>query len=314
MHNWVSGRSLPHDGDMRSEHLQLNPAFPLCWESIETLRIGFETAQVRLHEPTPQEQRFIGKLSEGVRTRELRDVARKCGLADADRLSLLQQLERVLVRGTVPTTDPRPPNARRTGAPGSTDSATPDILVLGDGAFAAQLQTHLARAGVSAAHTATARQEEAEPSASSPIPSRFAIVIERFLGAAAVPHALFSSGIPHFPICLTDSGMFAGPLVLPAEPPCLACVELHRTDAEPTIAVLAAQITKVAPAAETPACAELAASLALLAFRQWQAGAPGAPAVRLRFPVQDGMPVFAPSAETVSPHPECGCSLYRGQG
>ena len=103
----------------------------------------------------------------------------------------------------------------------------------------------------------------------------------------------------------------AGPLVLPGQSPCLACVELHRVDADPLIAVLAAQIIRATPAAETLACAELAASLALIALRQWQTEESPDTAVRLRFPVRGGRPRYAPTTEDVLPHPECGCSLFQ---
>ena len=77
------------------------------------------------------------------------------------------------------------------------------------------------------------------------------------------------------------------------------------------IAVLAAQIIRATPAAETLACAELAASLALIALRQWQTEESPDTAVRLRFPVRGGRPRYAPTAEDVLPHPECGCSLFQ---
>lgn len=300
MHKPIWSENLPHDGQMKLERVQLDPRFPLCWESTDTLRIGFETARVRLHEPTPQEQRFISKLGSGVMVHELAGVAKKCGLSEADQRALLRRLERVLVRVPASNAASRKASARRSSR------TEPAIRVLGDGEFAAELHKHLARAGVSVA-LSTAPPDESADSVSP----AFTIVLERFFGSATTPHVLFSNGVPHFPICLTDDSLFAGPLVPPGGSPCLACVELHRIDAMPLIAVLAAQLVTVTPAAETPRCAELAASLALLAFRQWRAEAPGAAAARLRFPVHEGTPVFAPTAETIAPHPECSCGLFR---
>ena len=288
---------------MRSERLQLDPTFPLCWESTETLRIGFETAQVRLLAPTPQEQRLIGRLSEGVSARELPMVAKKCGLSATDQHSLLQRLAPVLVRVRGSTASSRTAEVRRARR------SAPRLHVIGQGTFAAELQRLFAREGVSSTLVPPVRPDEAAPSP-PPLPE-FAVIVERFFGAAAVPHELFSSGIPHFPICLTDHSVFAGPLVLPGQSPCLACVELHRVDADPLIAVLAAQIIRATPAAETLACAELAASLALIALRQWQTEESPDTAVRLRFPVRGGRPRYAPTAEDVLPHPECGCSLFQ---
>lgn len=289
---------------MRSEHLQLDPTFPLCWESTETLRIGFETPRVRLLAPTPQEQRFIGKLSEGVNARELSGVAKKCGLSDADQRSLLGRLEPVLVRVLGQTASSRAAELRRS------HQSAPELHVIGQGMFAAELQRLFAREGVPSTLVQPMRPDEA---ALPPPPvSGFAVIIERFFGAATVPHELFSNGVPHFPICLTDHSVFAGPLVLPGRSPCLACVELNRVDADPLIAVLAAQIIRATPSAETLACAELAASLALVAFKQWQGEFPSDAAVRLRFPVRNGRPLFAPVAEAVLPHPECACGLFHG--
>lgn len=295
------------DGHMKAPRIQLDPTYPLCWESIETLRFGFDEARVRLHSPTPAEQRFIGKLRAGLSARELPAVAKKCGLTPHAQQRLLHRLEAVLVQLS-------PARASAQKKPTNRKAALPQIEVLGNGQFAHTLGTHLARTGASVTVSATPhlgapRLEAASEDASAFTPD-FAVVVERFLGAGDIPQRLYSRGVPHFPINLTDTSLYAGPLVHAMGSPCLACVEQHRFETDPQLAVLAAQLSKQIPAAETVHSAEFAANLAIAAIREWQSGVKSPGAARVRFPVHAGVPVFAPSAAAVVPHRDCGCGLF----
>lgn len=331
---------------MQTTHIRIDPAYPLCWEDTETLRFGFDKAQLRLHAPSPAEQRFIGKLCDGVKEHELAVLGARCELDPTAQQRLMQALSGLLVRYLSPShalVAPQPRDFR--------------VVVLGAGTFADRVRESLVRAGFDLAEPATK--------------ASFAIVIERFFGAASRAWPLQSEEVPHYPISLSDTALSAGPLVLPGNPPCLSCVELHRLDAQPYLAVLAAQIIEQCPAAETAECAELAGALAVaaasfyLAQSSVPAGDPiaqagpalpgaanvpggalaapsttaisGAPAVpgaanapggapacpadpaapaasaverssaRLRFALHLGTPTLSPEVEVVAPHPQCGC-------
>ena len=127
---------------------------------LDKLRVHpqIETAQVRLLAPTPQEQRLIGKLSEGVSARELPMVAKKCGLSATDQHSLLQRLAPVLVRVRGSTVSSRTAEVRRAR------HSAPRLHVIGEGTFAAELQRLFAREGGSSTLVPPGRPDEAAPS------------------------------------------------------------------------------------------------------------------------------------------------------
>jgi hypothetical protein len=290
---------------MRSARLQLNPEFPLCWEGTETLRFGFEQPRLRLQSPTPAQQRFISELIDGINDRELPSIAQKCGLSALELTALLSLLEPVLAHL------PASRHPSRTTQPRRTHKPNPEVLVFGAGEFVTTLCDNIAQSGVTVASRAPTTLSQPAPRSAPIAACSFAIIVERFLGPTAVPQALYGEGVPHLPICLTDTSMSIGPLVLPGGSPCLACVEQHRVDAEPKIAVFATQLLGLSPAAESPHCAELAAAIILVAFRRWQQNPESTQSARMRFPVQRGFPEFRSSFEVISPHPECACALFR---
>ncbi len=71
MDNGDAAWALHHDDHMTPDEIALDPTFPLCWEDTETLRIGFDRAEVRLRAPSPAAQRFVDKLRTGLHQREL---------------------------------------------------------------------------------------------------------------------------------------------------------------------------------------------------------------------------------------------------
>lgn len=267
---------------MKPERIALDPALPLCWENTETLRVGFDRAEVRLHSPTPAAQRFIDKLRSGLYSRELTTVAGKSGLLAEEQALLMLQLAPVLVRM------PEEASSEHESAP-----STATFAVLGDGAFARGVRERVAQAGL------LLTQEGAAPG--------FAILVEQFLGTTDRAQVLLSSDIAHLPLRVTDRHLFLGPLVLPGGMPCLTCLELHGLDSEPSMHVLAAQLAGELPAAATPQSVELVSSSAIAVARRWQQGVNDLVGARLRYSVHRGLPSAIPSLEKISSHPDCGC-------
>ena len=273
---------------MEAALIRIDPSLPLCWETTETLRVGFDRAEVRLHHPSSRAQRFISLLRHGIPSTGLAAASRRTGLPARERSSLLETLAPVLQR--TPIHDPASP-------------APPPVallaVVLGEGGFARALRFGLLRAGfnVSDEHL-TGRGDDA------PV---FTVIVERFAGSAAKAQHLLIEGVPHLPIVLSDRSMTIGPLVLPPGAPCLSCVELHTAEHDPLRSILAAQLLSVRPGSETIACAEFAAAICCSLIRQWRRGMPELRDARLRFPVQDGVPGLRPEVERCRPHRDCGC-------
>lgn len=271
---------------MVSPIIRIDPTLPVCWESVDTLRIGFDRAEVRLHSPSARVQRMIWLLRAGVPRAGLAAEARNVGLRARECGELLDLLSPVLLRDTV----------RHWALP-----QIEPVAVLGDDAFSTLLRHRLVAAGLTVADPG---------SASDNTPSEtcgFAVLVERFLGPAILAQPLLIEGVPHLPVRLTDRSMWVGPLVLPGGAPCLACIELRRIEEDPLAAALAAQLLGETPGAATPACADVAAALVVTLVRRYRAGPPELVDRRLRFAVRDGLPELLPIAQTVRPHPDCAC-------
>lgn len=295
----------------------VDPALPLCWESPDTLRLGFDRAEVRIPTPSAATQRLLDALRTGVPFGGLSRVAQHVGASAAERRALIERLAPVLVsRPATPTGEPcRTPGFVRLR-----------IAVLGTSEAAAVLREACARAG----HDAFEWRPDSEPvSAQQPVPTPqptpqprsdqwiapiqprpdLVIAVERFLLPPRTTQLLIEHEIPHLLVRFSDRGVRVGPLVRPGSGPCTVCVALHDTDADPSLPALAVQLPGVRPASETPACAETAASMAMSAIHHWLAGAHWPHLMRQRAEVHDGLPMPGIACESLAVHPNCGCGL-----
>lgn len=267
---------------MTPDEIALDPTFPLCWENTETLRIGFDQAEVRLHAPSPAAQRFMDKLRSGLHPREFAGVASRAGLTAEEQVTLMRELAPVLINSGAPT-----PHTQRT------ITTTASFAVLGEGEFARGIRKRFEQSGLLIVQGGEAPD--------------FAILVEQFLGASSRAQPLLSNNIPHLQICATDRRILLGPLVLAGGMPCLACVELHNLDREPLLHVLAAQLAGDIPPAATAHGIELISTIAIAVARRWQHGEADLVGARLSFPVHKGLPAPTPDREQLTPHPACGC-------
>lgn len=267
---------------MNSAHISLDPAFPICWENLDTLRVGFDRAAVRLPAPSPAAQRFLAALRTGVEQEELTSLAKRAGLSAREQRVLMRRLDPVLVRGSAHATSPD-----LTTLPAMT------LAVFGRGVFAHGIRERLALAEY--------------PLVSAGERPGFAVLVEEFLHGTALAQSLLADGVPHIPIRVTDQHLFLGPAVLPGGAPCLSCVELHQLDVEPALHVLGAQLANETPAAATAACTELASASVLAMLRRWQHGSTELARIRLSYPVVRGLPSPIPAVERIPPHTSCGC-------
>lgn len=285
--------------------IRLDPTLPLCWESLETLRIGFDRAEVRLHHPSARAQRFIALLQEGLLSSEFTAASRRIGLHARERSSLLDALSPVLLRtpigGSGDRSTQRSPHRVSARTPQGARSERRSVTVTGEGHFAHALRDGLRRAGFDLPENDSKSDSESDEEAG------FAVLVDRFLGPATRAHELLISDIPHLPIRLTDRSMLIGPIVGPGGRPCLSCVELHEQENDPLLPALAAQLLQVRPGAETAASAELASALIATLLKRWWTGMPELTDSRLRFAVREGIPETLPTVEAVLPHPSCGC-------
>lgn len=105
----------------------------------------------------------------------------------------------------------------------------------------------------------------------------------------------------HVPVVFTGAAVRVGPYVVPGRTPCLACVEAHRRDAEPTWPVVAAQLVgRTLPAGDPALAMEAGIAVARLVRAGLAADASAASVTLFADSLQRRRAVHVP-------HPRCLC-------
>lgn len=271
--------------------IRIDPAIPLCWEDTDTLRFGFDSAEVRLTNPPARVQRFIARLRTGIPSDRIGAASHEAGLKASERHTLIERLAPVL-RYEDPTASEHL-------------SRSLTVALLGEGALLDKLSLEVSLAGHRPVTIAQASAFSSETVASADV----AVILERYLGELNLARHLETIGIPHIAARFTDRSLLVGPLVLPGAAPCLACVALYDLASDPNASVCAAQLSDVPPGAESRESCGFAATLVSSAIARWQSGSGELLGARLRYPVHDGLPSPFAETEFFSQHPECGCAL-----
>jgi bacteriocin biosynthesis cyclodehydratase domain-containing protein len=118
-----------------------------------------------------------------------------------------------------------------------------------------------------------------------------------------------SSDIPHLAVVYTDVGVEIGPLVEPGAGPCLHCLALERTDADPAWPTMASQLLSHPSLAERePLISEVSARIARIVTARLDDGANDLLSSSLRI---DGYRVTG-NLIAHRQHPGCGCRSLPG--
>lgn len=281
---------------------RIDPALPLCWEDPQTLRFGFDHAEVRIPQPSAATQRLLGALRQGLPVAALTQVSQQLGATAAERRELLELVAPVLL-----------PESPALGAEAGRPADRPPlrIAVSGAGEAAEHLHAVIARAGW--APTKWGGPTLADDGG-LPADVDLCIVVERFMAPPSTFLALSGTSLPHLSVRFTDRSVRIGPLVLPGRTPCVNCVALAEVDADPGLPLLATQLSGQAPAAESPMSAALAAALVLSFVHRWQTGSPWPHHAQLRLAVAEGLPALVPAELRVRHHPACVCATATPSG
>lgn len=264
---------------MHKPILTIDRGLPIAWENLETMRIGFESAIVKLHDPSPAAQRFIELLRKGVQLEHLRFSQQHSGVTENDMQTLMQVLAPVLREvdgGDILELAPTP-------------SVSVNEEHAKDPTYIYQL---FAQHGFELAHNLSHAD--------------FVVHVERFLRPAQHSLIYHEKGIQHIPIRFTDRSIYIGPLVTPGDPLCLFCLELQQLQRTPELAIIAAQLCQKTPATENDATMQFAVHMVASLMRH--SPQPSTHKNQLRFSVNNG--VVNPYGESirVKPHPECSCA------
>ncbi|MGO1537873.1 MAG: hypothetical protein ACTHZ9_08010 [Leucobacter sp.] len=266
----------------------IDPDLPVCWESPEVLRIGFDRSTAVVANPSSAAQRLIEHLRGGIHTTQVEHVASSVGVTPEELQSLLKELDRALIVRNTPVPPPR-----TLPWEGTTQTV---VSVYDDGRQLEGLHRALSASGFRLTGTPDGTQ--------SP---DIAVLVERYLEPLERAERVLSVGLPHLLIRFSDQSVKIGPLVIPPGAPCHSCLVFAEIDADPALPALASQLIHRVPQSETPVIIDLVGAIAVSYLRHMQQGTPGVHSHQLRIPVSRGHFAGAPELISVTPHPRCGC-------
>ena len=198
--------------------LRLDPAFPPLWRSVTTLQFGAD-AVAAIEEPSPWQLRLIRELEQGIPETALDPLAIALGAPENTAAEFVRGIARALTNAPV--------EARVSLQ--SPDGFPRERLEL--------VVESLAMTGVEVRTITWFGAPDEGVDARDTV-----IVLAHHLVEPRRAAALMSADIAHVPLVFTGSGAEVGPVVLPGETPCLACIAAHRRDADPGWPQLAAQL------------------------------------------------------------------------
>lgn len=118
---------------------------------------------------------------------------------------------------------------------------------------------------------------------------------------------LLAADVPHLPVVVREGDALVGPFVVPDEPPCLRCVDLHRVAADPAWPRVLVELTgpRATSGGVPAALATVAAGLAAAdVLRLVDGERPHLCGRQYEVPV----PSLEPRSRAWAAHPDCGCA------
>ncbi|XPP25574.1 MAG: hypothetical protein ACNYNX_07920 [Leucobacter sp.] len=192
---------------MTAANLRIDPALPICWEDLDTLRIGFECATARIPGPSAAVQRLVSAFCAGLPLTLTARGLQRFGATPAEWRDLVERIAPVLVEAE---SSPHSP-------PGS--SAPFRVAVAGEGDGPQHLRQAIGAGGISVSEAAQ-RPSDGFDRIPDPDPDPdLLIVVERFLEPSDHSHLLLAERVPLLPVRFTDRSVRIGPLSTPSPPP-----------------------------------------------------------------------------------------------
>ncbi|WP_146900228.1 ThiF family adenylyltransferase [Cellulomonas aerilata] len=134
------------------------------------------------------------------------------------------------------------------------------------------------------------------------------VSVEHAVADAARARAMMAAEVVHLSVVVREGDVLVGPLVRPGSSPCLRCLDLHRTAADPAWPVVAAQLAaspRQRAVAEESVLAVVGGGLAAAAVLAQLDGRP--PAV-VAASLEIALPDVVPRLRRWPVHPDCGCT------
>ena len=253
--------------------LRLDPRFPLLWRTPQSLQFGADRPRVVLEAVSHADELVIAALVTGVSRSGAEMIGRSAGLPDGACDALIRALDPALEH-------PAPPQAPATA------------VVIGAGETAELVKRLLIESGMAVLAD--------EPDASPEI----AVIVAHYVIEPEVHGRWLRRDIPHLAVVFGDEVVRVGPIIRPGAGPCLYCLELHRTDSDPSWPAIASQLWHRRSGIESSlVAAEVAATVARLVLAR---------RIVHRIEPLTTIEIDAGSGERMlrewGSHPECGCA------
>lgn len=257
--------------------LRLDPRIPIVWRTPTSVQLGIDPPVVRIDDVSEDQERLLAALSVGV-SRDGLAVITRC--RPDERARLLRQVAPALLTTT------------RVGEPAT-------IAVSGSDSLVSAVSGVLAGSGLRTLVAA----DSAELSETAP---DLAVIAGHHVLAPEAHGTWLRRDVPHLPLVLGDAAAVVGPLIEPGAGPCLTCLELHRTDADPAWPAIASQLLGRRSRAESAVLVtEAAAAVGRLVLDRLREGQAAVTSIgtALRIDAVTG----SRSVRQWHPHPRCGC-------
>ncbi|HAM28003.1 MAG TPA: hypothetical protein DCP11_15245 [Microbacteriaceae bacterium] len=261
--------------------LRLDPRLPLLWRTPSSLQFGVDDPPVVLEAVSAAEERMIAALRVGVSRSGLEMISATAGGRHGEAAALLDRVAPALAP---------PPEA----------TAPHGVTLVGTGPAADLIATLLLRSGVTIVPDGDA--------------TTLAVIVARFVIAPDLHGRWLNRDLPHLPVVFGDTGARIGPIVEPGVGPCLWCIELARTDADPAWPAIASQLWGRDATADSALVAEEVATIAarLVLARIARHRAVGRPADGVATSVELRSADGSVSTTSWWPHADCLCGAADG--
>lgn len=276
--------------------IALDPRIQRVWRTPDCLQFGVEQPVLVLDGVSAADERMLAALACGVTREGLQLLAERAGAPPGAATALLKRVAPVLARDEgLDSRDERPP-----GRP-------PFVVLDAAGPTASHLARMLTDAGAEVRGGLAWDDPALDRAEAAVLVGSYAIQPQR-------PARWLRRDIPHLPVVFGDAGVTVGPWVRPGAAPCLRCVDLHRTTADPAWPVMATQLHTLPPPGEDAIVSAIVAARAAALVLAGVEAARGRPALPppagvswrlLRDRTEWGGADWV--SATWEPHPECGC-------
>lgn len=189
---------------------RLDPGVPLLWRDAETLQIGIE-GTLRIAASEPWVELLVGRMAAGFRRASFDVLAHSVGAPRAEARMLLARLDPLLVDD-----------------PGTSPAAWVESIDVSDARCEYRMREALADEGVAAGHREN--------------PGDVGVILVEGAAAAIQFARYLREDVTHLPVALERGRLTVGPVIVPGETPCLACLGQHRRDDDPAWPRMHAQL------------------------------------------------------------------------